>query len=95
MVEMGGGDGEKVKGMRDRCSANYRSAGSLSFLDNLLPVGDTGIAGDCGGRTRYIAMDFSRHFSSTSIKRALMGEKGQGQRHHRRRRRVGPLIYCC
>lgn len=82
----GGGDGEKVKGMRDRRSANYRSARPLSFLGNLRAVGETGIAGDCGGRTRYIAMDFSGHFSSTSITRALMGEKGvQGQRHHRRR----------
>lgn len=33
------------------------------------------IAGDCGGRPRCIAMDFSRHFSSASIKRALMGER--------------------
>lgn len=65
------------QGMRDRRSANYRSARSLSFPDNLRAAGETAIGGDCGGWTRYIAMDFSRHFSSTSIKRALMGERAR------------------
>lgn len=63
--------------MRDRRSANYRSARSLSFPDNLRAAGETAIGGDCGGWTRYIAMGFSRHFSSTSIKRALMGERAR------------------
>lgn len=71
------GDGEKVKGMRKRRSANYRSALSLSFLDNLRAAGETGIGGDCGRWMRYIAMDFSRHFSRTSIKRALMGQRAR------------------
>lgn len=57
------------RGMRDRRS--------LSFPDNLRAAGETAIGGDCGGWTRYIAMGFSRHFSSTSIKRALMGERAR------------------
>lgn len=71
-------DGEKVKGMRHRRSANYRLARPLSFLDNLQAVGEPGIAGDCGGRRRYIAVDFSRHLSSTSIKRSANGWRGPG-----------------
>lgn len=32
-------------------------------------------------RSRYIAVDFSLGFSGRSIKRVLMGERGQGHRH--------------